>query len=95
MCDTRTVFDTRKTTITIDTSRCLPAKDGNSNPRCGFACVKACRLYGRSVLRIENNRPVLAIADPEEVKRLDNECLACEYHCELRGTGCISIEVHW
>ena len=88
------VFETRKTTITIDYDQCLPAKENSSDPACGFACVKACRLQGRNVLKIENNRPVLAVTEPEEIKRLDNECLACEYRCSVKGPGCVSIEVH-
>lgn len=86
-------FETRKTRITIDYERCEAAKKNNSKPSCGFACVKACRLYGRNILKIEENKPVLAIVNPEEIKRLDNECLSCEYHCWLRGTNCIHIEI--
>jgi hypothetical protein len=86
-------FETRKMKITIDYKKCEPARDNTSNPRCGFACVKACRLYGRNILRIEKNKPVLAVKEPSEIIRLDNECLACEYNCEMQGTGCIKIEV--
>jgi hypothetical protein len=88
------VFDSRKCTIAIDYSRCLPAREGTSEPACGFACVKSCRLMGRNILKIENNRPVLAVTDPEEIKRLDNECLSCEYNCSVHGPGCIEISVH-
>jgi len=83
----------RKAEITIDYSRCEPAIKNTANPSCGFACVKACRLYGRNILKIEGNKPVLAITNPAEIKRLDNECLACEYECMMHGTNCISIEV--
>lgn len=86
-------FEARRAKITIDYGRCEPAIKNTSKPGCGFACVKACSLYGRNILRIEGNRPVLSISDPEEVKRLDNECLSCEYKCWLHGTNCISIEV--
>jgi len=86
-------FNTRTAKITIDYSRCEPVSRNISNPSCGFACVKACRLYGRNVLKIEGNRPVLSVSDPEEIKRLDNECLGCEYGCLMQGTGCISIEL--
>lgn len=87
------VFEARKIKVTIDYSKCEPATQNKSDPSCGFACVKACRLYGRNILKIENNRPVLAVTDPEEIKRLDNECLSCEYQCWLKGTNCISIEI--
>lgn len=86
-------FKARKAKITIDYSQCEPATTNSSNPACGFACVKACRLYGRNVLKIEGNRPVLAVTEPAEIERLDNECLGCEYDCMAYGTGCISIEV--
>ena len=93
MDNNRLRFLTRKTKISIDYARCVPAKEGSSDPSCGFACVKACRLYGRNILKIENNRPVLAVTDKEEIKRLDNECLSCEYSCDRYGSGCIEIEV--
>ena len=80
-------------TITIDYRRCIPAQENNASPSCGFACVKACRLYGRNILRIEENRPVLAVSDQEEIKRLDNECISCEYNCGRFGPGCITIDI--
>jgi hypothetical protein len=93
MAANRLEFETRKIKVTIDYDRCEPAKKNSSQPSCGFACVKACRLYGRNILKIEGNKPVLAVVDPEEIKRLDNECLSCEYNCWFRGTGCIHIEI--
>jgi len=89
----RLIFRTRKMTITIDYSRCIPAVENNVSPSCGFACVKACRLYGRNILRIEGNRPVLAVSDKEEIKRLDNECISCEFNCGRFGPGCINIDI--
>ena len=83
----------RRAKIIIDYKRCVPAVNNDPSPPCGFACVKACRLYGRNVLKIENNRPVLTVTDPAEIERLDNECLACEYACMIHGASCISIEV--
>jgi hypothetical protein len=86
-------FETRTGRITIDYGRCEPVVRNTASPSCGFACVKADRWYGRNVLKIENNRPVLANADPEEVKRGCNECLACEYDCAREGRECIRIEL--
>ena len=86
-------FNIKTGKITIDYSRCEPAKKNIRNPSCGFACVKADRWYGRNVLKIEGNRPVLANADPEEIKRLCNECLACEHDCRQFGSDCIRIEL--
>lgn len=79
--------------ITIDYGRCEAAAGNTATPSCGFACVKADRWYGRNVLKIENNRPVLANTDPEEIKRTCNECLACEYDCTFFGRDCIRIEL--
>jgi hypothetical protein len=93
MAESKLEFETRKTRITIDYSQCVPAAQKTVSPSCGFACVKACRLYGRNILKIEGNKPVLAVTDPEEIKRLDNECISCEYHCQRYGPGCISIEI--
>jgi len=86
-------FNARKTKIIINYSNCEPAINGDPNPSCGFACVKACRLYGRNILKIEGNKPVLSVTDPEEIKRIDNECLSCEYNCWLHGNNCITNEV--
>jgi len=86
-------FNTRTGVISIDYSKCEPAIGNTSTPTCGFACIKACRLYGRNTLKIENNKPVLANTDAAEIGRLDNECLACEYACWSQGTSCIHIEL--
>ena len=93
MPDNQLVIRARKIEITIDYSRCEPAISNASNPACAFACVKACRLYGRNILKIEQNRPVLAVTNLDEIERLDNECLACEYSCSRKGTGCVAIAV--
>jgi len=86
-------FRTRKISITINYEQCIPAKEDTSRPSCEFACVKSCRLYGRNILRIEQNRPVLAVKDEKEIVRLDNECLSCEYACHHFGSGCVSIDI--
>jgi hypothetical protein len=93
MATGRQVFEIKTGVITIDYTRCQPATQNTSTPPCGFACVKACRLYGRNILKIENNRPVLAVSTADEVKRLDNECLACEYACWSQGSGCIDVHL--
>ena len=54
-----------------------------------YECAKACSLYGRNILRIKNGKPITFLP-PEEVKRRDNECLACEFHCPY---GAITIEL--
>jgi len=58
--------------IVIDLKKCEKCES--------YECVKACSLYGRSILRIKNGKPVTFLSD-EECRRKDNECLACEIHC--------------
>jgi len=76
-------FETGK--LTIELNKCIA-------PKCGFACVKACRWYGRSCLKIKDGKPAL-VGSPEQLKRLCNECLACEVECELYGGRAIKIEL--
>lgn len=86
-------FKTKTATISVDYGRCDPVINNTPNPTCGFACVKADRWYGRNALKIEGNKPVLSNADPKEIGRLCNECLACEHDCTVYGTDCIRIEI--
>lgn len=93
MSQDKIIFHTQTATIVINMNECIAAKENTSEPSCGFMCVKACRLYGRNVLKIENNKPALTVSEPEAIKRLDNECLACEFYCMLKGSSCIKIDV--
>lgn len=77
-------FESRTCKITIDYGKCDKCKT--------FDCVKACRLYGRNVLRIQNGRPVLAMS-PEEAKDRCIECLACEIDCLLKAKGVVTIKI--
>ena len=77
------VFKTQTGEVDIDLSKCIA-------PECGFACVKADRWFGRPCLKIEDGKPALANT-PDELKRLCNECLACELECELHGGSAIRI----
>ena len=69
-------FETRTGKVIIDYKKC----EGCTS----FACVKACSLYGRSLLTIREGKLVLAVS-AEEAKRRCIECLACEYDCMFRG----------
>jgi succinyl-CoA synthetase beta subunit len=71
--------------LIIDLNKCIA-------PKCGFVCVKACRWFGRSCLKIKDGKPAL-VGSPEQLKRLCNECLACEVECELHGGKAIKIEL--
>ena len=75
-------FEFRTGKVSIDYEKC----DGCTS----FACVKACSLYGRNILRVQGGKPMLSVS-PEEARRLCIECLACEQECRLRGQGALKI----
>ena len=60
--------------ITIDYEKCKECK--------GYACVKACSLFGRSILRIEDSKPVLT---SEDANKRCIEDLGCELYCQAYG----------
>jgi len=72
--------------VYVDLKKCMA-------PDCGFACVKACRWMGTGALKIDKGRPALASRDPEALRRLCTECLACEYFCSSKGSNAINIVV--
>ncbi len=53
-----------------------------------FACVKACSLFGRAILRIENGKPVLISKDAH--KRCIED-LGCELYCRDYGNNGLKI----
>lgn len=75
-------FETKTGTIEIDRDECEKCDS--------YACVKACSHYGRNILKLQGGRPVLRY-DPDEAKKRDNECLACEEACRVDGLDCINI----
>jgi hypothetical protein len=77
------VFETQTGTMKIDLTKCIA-------PECGFACVKADRWIGRPCLKIDDGKPALANTS-NELKRLCNECVACQIECDLHGGSAISI----
>ena len=94
MAENKLVFRTRCTTTTIDYDKCEPAQRGTLTPDCGFACIKADRMYDRSVLKIQDCRPVLA-GSPEAVAKQSNESLSWEYACRAMGRNAINITVDY
>ena len=60
--------------IQIDYDRCQDCEN--------YACVKACSLFGRSILRVEDGRPVL-ISDDANKHCIED--LACEFSCHEYG----------
>ncbi len=76
-------FEFRTGKVSIDHNKCRQCTS--------FACVKACSLYGRGILRVQNKKPVLS-PDPEDVKKgLCIEDLSCEYECSFRGRKALKI----
>jgi len=76
---------TRTGRLVLDYDKCVA-------PKCDYACVKADRIFGRGVLKIEGGLPKIAV-DSDEVVRLCNECLACEIYCEFFGGNAIRLIV--
>lgn len=66
--------------VTIDYGKCRDCQS--------YACVKACSLFGRAILRLENGRPVLTSADAN--KRCIED-LSCELYCQAYGNKGLSI----
>jgi len=70
-------------TISIDYQKC---KDCQS-----YACIKACSLFGRSVLRLEDNKPVPI--DPKAIERCIED-LSCELYCQAYGNKGLNITLN-
>lgn len=60
--------------ITIDYEQCKDCRN--------YACVKACSLFGRSILRVEDGKPVLT---SDDANKRCIEDLACELYCQTYG----------
>jgi len=75
-------FKERTIKVIIDQSQCVSCRTK--------ACVKACSLYSRGILMIQNSIPVLR--EGTDASREGTECLACEEECRLRGFNVIRIE---
>ena len=75
-------FPFRTGRVTIDYEKCQTCES--------YACVKACSLFGRNLLRIQDGKPVL-ITTPEEAKRGCIECLTCELYCQDYGNKGLKI----
>jgi hypothetical protein len=66
--------------IEIDYDKCRECKS--------YACVKACSLFGRSILRIDDNKPVLV--SPDSGKQCVED-LSCEIYCQKYGNKGLKI----
>jgi len=68
--------------VTIDYEKC---KDCNN-----YACIKACSLFGRAILRIEDGKPALISKD---ANKHCIEDLACELYCQAYGNKGLDISL--
>lgn len=66
--------------VAIDYDKCKDCKN--------YACIKACSLFGRSILRLENGHPVLT---SEDANKRCIEDLACELYCQAYGNKGLTI----
>ena len=66
--------------VAIDYEKCRDCKS--------YACVKACSLFGRAILRIEDGKPVLI---SEDANKRCIEDLGCEFYCQAYGNKGLSI----
>jgi succinyl-CoA synthetase beta subunit len=75
-------FETITGSVNINQNKCLKCKTKG--------CVESCKP---GILKIENDKPVLAIA-PEDVKKGKcTECLACEIYCKFHEQDAIYIHL--
>jgi succinyl-CoA synthetase beta subunit len=74
------VFDTFTGKIAIDQSRCRSCDSKG--------CVDAC---APGILKLEDNKPVLAVTEEDARKGKCTECLACEIYCQFHEQKAIQI----
>ncbi len=75
-------FDFETGKVTIDYKKCKECEN--------YACVKACSLFGRSILRVEDGKPVLISKD---ANKLCIEDLGCELYCQAYGNKGLKIDL--
>lgn len=66
--------------VTIDYEKCKDCEN--------YACVKACSLFGRAILRVEDGKPVLI---SEDANKRCIEDLTCELYCQTYGNRGLNI----
>ena len=66
--------------VTVDYEKCKDCEN--------YACVKACSLFGRAILRVEDGKPVLI---SEDANKRCIEDLTCELYCQAYGSKGLSI----
>lgn len=68
--------------VTIDYEKCKDCEN--------YACVKACSLFGRAILRVEDDKPALI---SEDANQRCIEDLACELYCQAYGNKGLKISL--
>jgi len=53
-----------------------------------YACVKACSIFGRAILRVEDGKPILV---SEDANKRCIEDLTCELYCQSHGNKGLQI----
>lgn len=66
--------------VTVDYEQCRDCES--------YACVKACSLFGRAILRVEDGKPVLI---SEDANKRCIEDLTCELYCQAYGNRGLNI----
>lgn len=66
--------------VIIDYEKCKDCQN--------YACVKACSLFGRAILRVQDGQPVLI---SEDANKRCIEDLACELYCQQYGNKGLNI----
>ena len=66
--------------VIIDYDKCRDCEN--------YACVKACSLFGRAILRIDDGRPVLT---SDDANKNCIEDLTCELYCHNYGNKGLGI----
>jgi len=66
--------------VSVDYEKCRDCEN--------YACVKACSLFGRAILRVEEGKPILI---SEDANRRCIEDLTCELYCQNYGNNGLSI----
>jgi len=68
--------------VSIDYEKCKDCEN--------YVCVKACSLFGRTILRVEDGKPVLV---SEDANTRCIEDLTCELYCQDYGNKGLTISL--
>jgi len=75
-------FKTLTGTVIFDHARCAACESK--------ICIQAC---SPKILKLENDKPILAISEDDAQKGKCTECLACELECEFHGNKGVYVDL--